>query len=61
LRGWSKSKAIALAACLLALAGGAAYALIVGLWSSAQQSAVGAERAKPRQAVAALGRIEPQS
>jgi HlyD family secretion protein len=60
LRGWS-TKAIALAACLLALAGGAAYALIAGLWSSAQQAAVGAEHNKPRQAVAALGRMEPQS
>ena len=59
--GWSTSK-IALATCLLAAAGGvyAVYGTIAGYWT-AGQPAIGAERGKPHQAVAALGRIEPQS
>ena len=57
LRGSSKSE-IALAACLVGVAGGAyAVGTIVGFWT-AGQPAVGAEGTKPRQAVAALGRIE---
>ena len=59
--GWSTSK-IALATCLLAAAGGvyAVYGTIAGYWT-AGQPAIGAEHGKPHQAVAALGRIEPQS
>jgi HlyD family secretion protein len=61
LRGWSKWK-IALAICLVAVAGGAyaVYGSIAGYWTTGQP-AVSAQRSKPRQAVAALGRIEPQS
>jgi HlyD family secretion protein len=61
LRGWSKSK-IAVVTCLAAVAGGAyaVYGTIAGFWT-AGQPAVGAEASKPRKAVAALGRIEPQS
>jgi HlyD family secretion protein len=61
LRGWSKSK-IALATCLLAAAGGVyvIYGTVAGYWTAGQPAA-GAEGSKPRQAVAALGRIEPQS
>jgi hypothetical protein len=59
--GWSKSK-IALATCLLAAAGGlyVVYGTVAGYWTAGQPAA-GAEGSKPRQAVAALGRIEPQS
>jgi len=57
LRRSSKSE-IALAACLVGVAGGAyAVGTIVGFWT-AGQPAVRAEGSKPLQAVAALGRIE---
>jgi multidrug efflux pump subunit AcrA (membrane-fusion protein) len=60
LRGSSKSE-IALAACLVGVAGGAyAVGTIVGFWTAGQPT-VRAEGSKPLQAVAALGRIEPQS
>jgi HlyD family secretion protein len=63
LRGWSKLKNIALAACVLALAGGlyASRGMIAGYWASGEPVLSNGDHANPPHAVAALGRIEPQS
>ena len=63
MRRWWKSKEVVLAAWLFALAAGGyvVYVRMGNNWTVVQQAPAPGDRSKRRQAVAALGRLEPQS